>query len=529
MKKSIHFSKIGVWHRIVHHHLRDEDECFYLFELMRGQDPKKDKTKSLISNLKKKPGVAQRELAYKRPAIIECAQYISQAMSDNWIENVTFVPIPPSKSIEHPQYDDRMEQVCRQIADGIDVRTLLKQDTPIKAAHERRNEERPKVYELKMLWRVDETLSFPRPKGIVIVDDVLTSGAHFRTAHDMLSQKFPDIPIAGVFIARRIIAERPASEADPDYKVYLNTHDQEIAAEDLEIPKELKRLRAKLDQQLGLEPLKGAVNRLTDILQRRLQAQQRSWEFDREEREEGILDIRHLPRVVSNQTTSPSFKVEKETEFRDTVVTLLLDNSSSMHGCPISIAAICADVLARTLERCNVKVEILGFTTRAWKGGEARKAWLKNGCPPTPGRLNDLRHIIYKDAETPWCRARPNLGLMMKKDLLKENIDGEALEWAHRRMLERCEARKILMVISDGTPLDQSTLYGNGNPPTYLKKHLCDVIAMIKNLHIVEVLAIGIGHDVTRYYDCAVTITDIEQLAGAVTEQLVEKLARMTH
>jgi cobaltochelatase CobT len=306
----------------------------------------------------------------------------------------------------------------------------------------------------------------------------------------------------------------PHSEADPDYKVFTTAFDEEVRAEDLAEPAELERLRAWLDQQL--DPLKGAVGRLANKLQRRLQAQQsRSWEFDREE---GILDVGRLARVVANPTTPLSFKVEKDTEFRDTVVTLLLDNSGSMRGRPISIAAICADVLARTLERCQVKVEILGFTTRAWKGGQSREAWLAAGRPPTPGRLNDLRHIIYKAADAPWRRARPNLGLMMKEGLLKENIDGEALEWAHRRMVRRPEARKILMVISDGAPVDDSTL--SVNPANYLEKHLRDVIAMIERRKAVELIAIGIGHDVTRYYNRAVTITDVEQLAGAMTEQL---------
>ncbi|MBV7409383.1 cobaltochelatase subunit CobT [Maritimibacter sp. DP1N21-5] len=306
----------------------------------------------------------------------------------------------------------------------------------------------------------------------------------------------------------------PPSDADPNYRVYLDTHDEEIAAEDLAEPAELERLRAYLDQQL--EPLKGAVSRLANKLQRRLQAQQnRSWEFDREE---GILDAGRLARVVANPTTPLSFKVEKDTEFRDTVVTLLLDNSGSMRGRPISIAAICADVLARTLERCAVKVEILGFTTRAWKGGQAREAWLAEGRPQGPGRLNDLRHIIYKSADAPMRRTRANLGLMMKEGLLKENIDGEALEWAHRRLVNRREARKILMVISDGAPVDDSTL--SVNPANYLEKHLRDVIAMVEKRKAVELLAIGIGHDVTRYYDRAVTITDVEQLAGAMTEQL---------
>lgn len=307
---------------------------------------------------------------------------------------------------------------------------------------------------------------------------------------------------------------QPISEADPDYIVFKTDFDEEIAAEDLAEPVELERLRAYLDQQL--EPLKGAVSRLANKLQRRLQAQQnRSWEFDLEE---GILDAGRLARVVANPTTPLSFKREKDTEFRDTVVTLLLDNSGSMRGRPISIAAICADVLARTLERCNVKVEILGFTTRAWKGGQSREQWLNEGRPQQPGRLNDLRHIIYKSADAPWRRARPNLGLMMKEGLLKENIDGEALEWAHRRMMGRPEVRKILMVISDGAPVDDSTL--SVNPANYLEKHLRDVIAMVEKRKQVELLAIGIGHDVTRYYERAVTITDVEQLAGAMTEQL---------
>lgn len=306
----------------------------------------------------------------------------------------------------------------------------------------------------------------------------------------------------------------PVSEASPDYKVFTQQWDEDIRAEELAEPAELERLRAYLDKQL--EPLRGAVSRLANKLQRRLQAQQnRSWEFDKEE---GVLDAGRLARVVANPTTPLSFKVEKDMEFRDTVVTLLLDNSGSMRGRPISIAAICADVLAQTLERCSVKVEILGFTTRAWKGGQAREAWLQANRPANPGRLNDLRHIIYKPADAPWRRVRPNLGLMMKEGLLKENIDGEALEWAHKRLVKRPEARKILMVISDGAPVDDSTL--SVNPANYLEKHLRDVIAMVERKKAVELLAIGIGHDVTRYYNRAVTITDAEQLAGAITEQL---------
>ncbi|MEL6584767.1 MAG: cobaltochelatase subunit CobT [Pseudomonadota bacterium] len=306
----------------------------------------------------------------------------------------------------------------------------------------------------------------------------------------------------------------PISDADPTYEVFTDVFDEVIDAAELAASEELDRLRAYLDQQL--EPLKGAVSRLANRLQRRLQAQQnRSWEFDREE---GTLDAGRLARVVANPTMPLSFKVEKDTEFRDTVVTLLLDNSGSMRGRPISIAAICADVLARTLERCQVKCEILGFTTRAWKGGQSREQWLKEGRVVSPGRLNDLRHIIYKNADAPWRRARPNLGLMMKEGLLKENIDGEALEWAQRRLLARPEQRRILMVISDGAPVDDSTL--SANPAAFLEKHLRDVIAMIEKKRQIELLAIGIGHDVTRYYDRAVTITDVDQLAGAMTEQL---------
>ena len=309
-------------------------------------------------------------------------------------------------------------------------------------------------------------------------------------------------------------APQPVSDADPNYQVYSTDFDEEILAEELAEPAELERLRAYLDQQL--DPIKGAVSRLANKLQRRLQAQQnRSWEFDLEE---GTLDAGRLARVVANPTTPLSFKQEKDTEFRDTVVTLLLDNSGSMRGRPISIAAICADVLARTLERCQVKVEILGFTTRAWKGGQSRETWLGAGREQQPGRLNDLRHIIYKPADAPMRRTRTNLGLMMKEGLLKENIDGEALEWAHRRMIHRSEARKILMVISDGAPVDDSTL--SVNPANYLEKHLRDVIAMVEKKKAVELIAVGIGHDVTRYYERAVTITDVEQLAGAMTEQL---------
>lgn len=309
---------------------------------------------------------------------------------------------------------------------------------------------------------------------------------------------------------------RPLSDLPPkfDYRVFTPFYDEEVQASALCDEEELGRLRSYLDQQLV--HLQSAVTKLANRLQRRLMAQQsRSWEFDQEE---GLLDAARLARVVVNPVHSLSYKVERDTEFRDTIVTLLLDNSGSMRGRPISIAAISADILARTLERCGVKVEILGFTTRAWKGGQSREKWLADGRPPNPGRLNDLRHIVYKEADEPWRRARKNLGLMMREGLLKENIDGEALLWAHHRLIGRVEERKILMVISDGAPVDDSTLSVNSG--TYLERHLRQVIAWIESRSPVELVAIGIGHDVTRYYERAVTIMDAEQLGGTMIEQL---------
>ncbi len=299
-----------------------------------------------------------------------------------------------------------------------------------------------------------------------------------------------------------------------DYRAYTLAFDEVIAATELCDAEELTRLRAYLDQQLV--HLQGTVSRLANRLQRRLMAQQsRSWDFDQEE---GLLDSARLSRVVVQPGHSLSYKVERETEFRDTVVTLLLDNSGSMRGRPISIAAISADILARTLERCGVKTEILGFTTRAWKGGQAREKWLADGRPPSPGRLNDLRHIVYKRADEPWRHARASLGLMMREGLLKENIDGEALLWAHGRLMARPEERRILMVISDGAPVDDSTLSVNNG--AYLERHLRQVIGWIESRSPVELMAIGIGHDVTRYYARAVTIMDAEQLGGTMVEQL---------
>ena len=314
---------------------------------------------------------------------------------------------------------------------------------------------------------------------------------------------------------------RPGDSDDPrarqpSYKIFTSQYDEIVTAEDLCDIEELTRLRQYLDQQL--QQMQGVVSRLANRLQRRLQARQnRTWEFDLEE---GLLDTSRLTRVIIDPMHSLSYKVEHDMDFRDTVVTLLLDNSGSMRGRPITVAAMCADILARTLERCGVKVEILGFTTRAWKGGQARERWLAEGKPASPGRLNDLRHIIYKAADSPWRRARRNLGLMMREGLLKENIDGEALLWAHNRLLGRPEQRRILMVISDGAPVDDSTLSVNAG--NYLERHLRTVIDDIETRSPVELIAIGIGHDVTRYYQRAVTIVDAEQLGGVLTEKLAE-------
>jgi cobaltochelatase CobT len=306
---------------------------------------------------------------------------------------------------------------------------------------------------------------------------------------------------------------------DPEafgYKVFTRAYDETVNAEELCDADELERLRAFLDKQLVA--LHGAVARLANRLQRRLLAQQnRAWDFDLDE---GLIDAARLARVIVDPMQPLAFKQERDMQFRDTVVTLLLDNSGSMRGRPIMVAACCADILARTLERCGVKVEILGFTTRAWKGGHSREEWLNALKPPLPGRLNDLRHIVYKSADAPWRRARRNLGLMMREGLLKENIDGEGLAWAHSRLLARPEQRRILMMISDGAPVDDSTLSVNSG--SYLERHLRQVIKEIETRSPVELLAIGIGHDVTRYYRRAVTVTDAEELAGVMTEKLAE-------
>jgi len=306
------------------------------------------------------------------------------------------------------------------------------------------------------------------------------------------------------------------NQANAPYHAFTTEFDETIEAEELCDPDELTRLRQLLDQQLA--HLQGVIARLANRLQRRLLAMQtRAWDFNLEE---GMLDTARLARVIVNPMHSLTYKQERDTEFRDTVVSLLIDNSGSMRGRPITVAAMSADILARTLERCGVKVEILGFTTRMWKGGQARERWIGSGKPPSPGRLNDLRHIVYKNADAPWRRARKNLGLMLREGILKENIDGEALLWAHNRLIARPEQRRILMVISDGAPVDDSTL--SVNPGNYLERHLREVIGFIENRSPVELLAIGIGHDVTRYYRRAVTIVDAEQLGGTVMEKLAE-------
>jgi cobaltochelatase CobT len=348
--------------------------------------------------------------------------------------------------------------------------------------------------------------------------DELEDGA--MEAADAPSGEFPDeseeTDSEASSESRRPPPGRMNESRGPEYKAFSTKFDEMVEAEELCDPEELARLRSYLDKQLS--HLQGVVGRLANRLQRRLMAQQnRSWDFDLEE---GILDPARLVRVIIDPHQPLSFKHEKDTQFRDTVVSLLIDNSGSMRGRPITVAATCADILARTLERCGVKVEILGFTTRAWKGGQSRESWLQAGKPANPGRLNDLRHIIYKSADAPWRRARKNLGLMMREGLLKENIDGEALDWAHKRLLARPEQRRIMMVISDGAPVDDSTL--SVNPGNYLERHLRFMIEEIETRSPVELIAIGIGHDVTRYYRRAVTIVDAEELGGAMTEKLAE-------
>ena len=344
-------------------------------------------------------------------------------------------------------------------------------------------------------------------------DDYTQMSGDPRMASDAATDEVPDGE-AGE--AERQDSDAGVEKARKDYEVYTREFDEIIGAEELCDPEELERLRGFLNAQLA--NMASVVSRLANRLQRKLLAQQnRSWSFDLEE---GVLDASKLTRVIIDSSAPLSFKQEKDTEFRDTVVTLLLDNSGSMRGRPIMVAAICADVLARTLERCGVKVEILGFTTKAWKGGLSREAWVRAGKPANPGRLNDLRHIIYKAADNPWRRTHKNLGLMMREGLLKENIDGEALQWAHSRLINRPEQRKILMVISDGAPVDDSTLSVNSGH--YLENHLRRVIEEIEASHRVQLVAIGIGHDVTRYYKRALTLIDVEHLAGGLMDKLTE-------
>jgi cobaltochelatase CobT len=350
-----------------------------------------------------------------------------------------------------------------------------------------------------------------RPEQSDSEGDDEDSSDEFEPGDDQLADA-DDSDSATPGASRRNWDLAPAS----DYKPFTTRFDEMVEAKELCDEAELSRLRAYLDQQMASS--QSVVTRLANRLQRRLMAQQaRSWDFDQEE---GLLDAARLARVIVNPVHSLSYKVERETEFRDTIVSLLIDNSGSMRGRPIAIAGICADILARTLERCGVASEILGFTTRAWKGGQSREAWLGAGRPSDPGRLNDLRHIVYKRADQPYRHARRNLGLMMREGLLKENIDGEALLWAHQRLIARPEERRILMVISDGAPVDDSTASANGG--TYLERHLRQVIGWIEERSSVELTAIGIGHDVTRYYSRAITIMDAEQLGGAMIEQLAQ-------
>ena len=300
------------------------------------------------------------------------------------------------------------------------------------------------------------------------------------------------------------------------YKVYTRNFDEEIRAEELCSPEELQRLRKHLDQLMG--PSKATISKLAHRLQRFLMAQQnRSWEFNKEE---GMLDSARLHKIIIDPLTALTYKVEKDTEFRDTSVSILVDSSGSMRGRSMTVAAICADIISTTLERCNVKTEVLGFTTKHWKGGESRKIWMDDGKPENPGRLNDIRHIIFKSADTPWRRGQKNFGLMLREGLLKENVDGEALIWAHDRLARRAEQRKILMVISDGAPVDDSTL--STNPTNFLDLHLRQVIHSIETMSDINLIAIGIGHDVTRYYKNAVTIHRAEELGGAMLEQLTD-------
>jgi len=344
--------------------------------------------------------------------------------------------------------------------------------------------------------------------------DVDLSGLEEMSKKNEQDEKIKEVESLNGTIDQKI--KKIFSEGKKKYRIYTEEFDQVIKAEDLENQEELERLRSSLDQQLI--QLKSFISKLANRLQRKLLAKQnRSWEFDLEE---GVLDTSKLTRVIIDPFNSLSFKKEKEMDFKDTLVTILIDNSGSMRGKPISVAAVCADILSKTLERCSVKVEVLGFTTKHWKGGSSREKWTNNKKPKFPGRLNDLRHIIYKSADIPWRQAKKNMGLMLKEGLLKENIDGEALRWAFNKMKKRKEERKILMVISDGAPVDDSTL--STNLSDYLENDLKNTVNLIEQLSSVELLAIGIGHDVTRYYKRAVKITDVQDLGDAMINQLTD-------
>ena len=375
--------------------------------------------------------------------------------------------------------------------------------------------------DIEMVDESDDSESEFSPEDVVMDDEAMAEEGVEGEASMMDMDSDMDMDEAGAEAdpdesPESMIDEAGRIAVDVNYEAYSSKHDEIIRAEDLCDSEEMIRLRQLLDQQL--QSLHHATSKLANRLQRKLMAKQnRTWEFDLEE---GVLDAARLSQVIIDPINPLIYKQEKEMKFRDTVVTLLIDSSGSMRGRSITIAAMCADILGRTLERCSVRVEILGFTTRAWRGGVSREQWINEGKPSNPGRLNDVRHIIYKAADDTWSRTKRNLGLMMREELLKENIDGEALIWAHNRVVSRTEQRKVLMVISDGLPVDNSTLLVN--PSNYLEQHLKYAIDMIENHSPVELVAIGIGHDVTHHYNRAVTITDADQLGGAMTDQLAE-------
>ncbi|RCL03529.1 MAG: Cobaltochelatase CobT subunit [Candidatus Tokpelaia sp. JSC161] len=418
------------------------------------------------------------------------------------------------------------EQITDQNAFSITVRKIL---TSMKIAEAFKDKE-PYKNQYNTIYKQKETNSAQKKETVKLADENISNS--IKKDEDNHETESDQNPSEKKYKETHSSEEARKRQVPGDlnhltnYKIFTRIFDETIETGNLCEGTELAKLRISLDKQV--RNLQGMVGRLANRLQRRLMTQQkRSWDF---EREEGYIDRARLTRIITDPNHPLSYKIEKDTEFRDTVVSLLIDNSGSMRGRPITVAAKCADILTQTLERCEVKVEILGFTTKKWKGGLSRETWLREGKPTNPGRLNDLRHIIYKSADTPWRRARYNLGLMMKEGLLKENIDGEALIWAHQRLLNRREHRRILMMISDGAPVDDSTL--SVNKAHYLEKHLRAVISNIEAYSPIELIAIGIGHDVTRYYRRAVTIIDAEELAGAMTEQLAalfEKKRKLSH